>query len=205
VSIIEELPTSFLIGAKNDKGVTLQLSVRPYGISASATSRTIKGWRCTRSGADGFWQPNMQGQHVSVLGKCGPPYWIKLQEAECVHPVRFLDGLNWGTAGDQPDVTMARTCCGSGVSNRRPCFGHRESMVSVSSAAAPASVITAVSAPRGHRQPGGDFRFWFWSFARTSAVLLMATVTINTWSSTSISITIPVEHLRALLVPSLRA
>jgi regulation of enolase protein 1 (concanavalin A-like superfamily) len=108
-----------------------------------------------------------------------------------------LDGLNWTPLGTSQTVSMAQSVyVGLAVSNRTTSALATATFdsVSVSSAAAPAPVITAVSATTG--SIGSQVVIsgsGFGALQGASAVLLNgAAVTINTWSSTSISITIPV-------------
>src|SRR5439155_17267769 len=107
------------------------------------------------------------------------------------------DGVNWVQLGTSQTVSMTpNVYVGLAVSNRTTSSLATATFdgVSVSSAAAPAPVITAVSATTG--SIGSQVVIsgsGFGALQGGSAVLLNgAAVTINTWSGTSISITIPV-------------
>jgi len=106
------------------------------------------------------------------------------------------DGVNWLPLGASQTVSMApNVYVGLAVSSRTTSSLASATFdsVSVSSTAAPAPVITAVSATTG--SIGSQVVIsgtGFGALQGGSAVLLNgAAVTINTWSGTSISITIP--------------
>ena len=125
------------------------------------------------------------------------PYWIKLTRTGNVFTMfGSTDGVNWMQLGTSQTVSMATNVyVGLAVSNRNttsPATATFDS-VSVGSAAAPAPVITAVSATTG--SIGSQVIITGTGFGATqsgSTVLLNgAAVTINSWSPTSITITIP--------------
>jgi hypothetical protein len=106
------------------------------------------------------------------------------------------DGVNWVPLGTTQTVSMATSVyVGLAVSNRNTASTATATFdsVSVNSAATPAPVITAVSATTG--SVGSQVVITGTGFGATqsgSTVLLNgASVTINSWSATSITITIP--------------
>jgi regulation of enolase protein 1 (concanavalin A-like superfamily) len=131
------------------------------------------------------------------LGSATLPYWIKLARSGNVFTMYgSADGVNWAQLGSSQTVSMAQSVyVGLAVSNRTTSSLATAMFdsVSVSSAAAPAPVITAVSATTG--SIGSQVVISGAGFGASqggSAVLLNgAAVTINTWSGTSITITIP--------------
>jgi hypothetical protein len=131
------------------------------------------------------------------LGSGTLPYWIKLARSGNVFTMySSADGVNWVPLGTSQTVSMAANVyVGLAVSSRTTsslATGTFDS-VSVSSAAAPAPVITAVSATTG--SIGSQVVISGSGFGAAqggSAVLLNgAAVTVNTWSGTSINISIP--------------
>src|SRR5207245_552584 len=153
-----------------------------YSSSSYLTERTATGASST----------------YQYLGSAALPYWIKLARSGNVFTLYgSLDGLNWAPLGASQTVTMAQNVyVGLAVSNRTTSALATATFdsVSVSSTAAPAAVITAVSATTG--SIGSQVVITgtgFGGLQGGSAVLLNgAGVTVNTWSGTSISITIPV-------------
>jgi regulation of enolase protein 1 (concanavalin A-like superfamily) len=136
------------------------------------------------------------------------PYWIKLVRSGNMFTMYDSpDGVNWVQVGTSQTVSMAPSVyVGLAVSNRTTASLATATFdyVSVSSAVAPAPVITAVSATTG--SVGGNVVISGSGFGASqggSAVLLNgAGVTINSWSDTSISITIPVGATSGLLLVS---
>src|SRR5260370_1033674 len=132
------------------------------------------------------------------LGSGTLPYWIKLARSGNVFTMySSADGVNWLPLGTSQTVSMAQNVyVGLAVSSRTTSALATATFdsVSLSSAAAPAPVITAVSATTG--SIGSQVVITgtgFGALQGGSAVLLNgAGVTVNTWSGTSISITIPV-------------
>jgi len=132
------------------------------------------------------------------MGSATLPYWIKLARSGNVFSMYGSpDGVNWVQLGTSQTVSMAQNVyVGLAVSNRTTSSLATATFdgVSVSTAGSPAPVITAVSATTG--SIGSQVVISGTGFGATqgsSAVLLNgAAVTINNWSGTSISITIPV-------------
>jgi len=152
-----------------------------YGSSILATERTSTG----------------TSSNYQSMGSATLPYWLKLVRSGNVFTVfGSSDGVNWVQLGTSQTVSMASSVyVGLAVSNRTTsstATGVFDS-VSVNSAAAPAPVITAVSATTG--SAGSQVVITGTGFGSTqsgSAVLLNgAPVTINSWSATSLTITIP--------------
>src|SRR6266481_4609273 len=164
-----------------------------YSSSSYLTERTATGASST----------------YQYLGSAALPYWIKLARSGNVFTLYgSLDGLNWAQLGTSQTVSMAQNVyVGLAVSNRTTSALATATFdsVSVSSAAAPAPVITAVSATTG--SIGSQVVIsgsGFGALQGSSAVLLNgAAVTINTWSSTSISVTIPAGATSGSLLASI--
>jgi len=143
------------------------------------------------------------------LGSGTLPYWIKLVRSGNVFTMYGSpDGVNWAQLGTSQTVSMAQNVyVGLAVSSRTTSALATATFdsVSVSSAAAPAPVITAVSATTG--SIGSQVVIsgtGFGGLQGGSAVLLNgAAVTINTWSGTSISITIPAGASSGLMLVSI--
>jgi regulation of enolase protein 1 (concanavalin A-like superfamily) len=131
------------------------------------------------------------------IGSGVPPNWMKLVRSGNVFSMYgSTDGVNWVQLGTSQTVSMASSVyVGLGVSNRTTASLATATFdsVSVSSAAAPAPVISGVSATTG--SVGSQVVIsgtGFGSMQGGSAVLLNgAAVTINSWSGTSITMTIP--------------
>jgi len=125
------------------------------------------------------------------------PYWIKLIRSGNVFTMYgSADGVNWVQLGTSQTVSMAQSVyVGLAVSNRATDSLATATFdsVSVSSAAAPAPVITAVSATTGSigSQVVISGTGFGTSQGSSAALLNGAAVTINIWSGTSITITIP--------------
>src|SRR5437899_718886 len=142
----------------------------------------------TSTGASSSYQP---------LGSVTLPNWIKLARSGNVFSMYGSpDGVNWVQLGTSQTVSMTpNVYVGLAVSNRTTSSLATATFdgVSISSAATPAPVITAVSATTG--SIGSQVVISGSGFGASqggSAVLLNgAAVTTNTWSGTSITITIP--------------
>jgi len=131
------------------------------------------------------------------VGSITLPGWIKLSRSGNVFtPYGSSDGVNWVQLGASQTVTMASSVyVGLAVSSRVTSSSATATFdsVSVNSAAAPAPVITAVSATTG--SIGSQVVISGSGFGATqgssAALLNGAAVTINSWSATSLTITIP--------------
>ena len=142
------------------------------------------------------------------MGSGTVPNWMKLVRSGNVFSMYgSADGVNWVALGTSQTVSMApNVYVGLAVSNRTTASLATATFdsVSVSSAAAPAPVISGVSATTG--SIGSQVVISGTGFGGTqggSAVLLNgAAVTINTWSGTSITITIPAGATSGALLVS---
>jgi len=152
-----------------------------YGSSILATERTNTG----------------TSSNYQSVGSATLPYWLKLVRSGNVFTMYgSADGVNWVQLGTSQTVTMAPSVyLGLAVSNRTTsstATGVFDS-VTVNSGAAPAPAITAVSATTG--SVGSQVMITGSGFGATqgsSAVQLNgAPATVNSWSATSITITIP--------------
>src|SRR5712692_9100478 len=143
------------------------------------------------------------------LGSGTLPNWIRLARSGNVFTMYGSpDGVNWVQLGTSQTVSMAQNVyVGLAVSNRTTSSLATASFdnVSVSAPVASAPVITAVSATTGSiGSPVVISGSGFGASQGGSAVLLNgAAVTINTWSGTSISITIPVGATSGPLLVSI--
>ena len=142
------------------------------------------------------------------VGSGSPPNWMKLVRSGNVFSMYgSADGVNWVALGTSQTVSMAASVyVGLAVSNRTTASLATATFdsVSVSSAAAPAPVISGVSATTG--SVGSQVVISGTGFGSTqggSGVLLNgAAVTVNTWSGTSITITIPAGATSGALLVS---
>ncbi len=122
------------------------------------------------------------------------PYWLKLvRSGNTFNSYSSPDGVNWSQVGSGQTVTMATNVyIGLAVSSRNTSVLATATFdnVSVSSSAAPAPAITSVSATTG--SVGNQVVISGTGFGAVGLVTLNgALVTMNVWSTTSISITIP--------------
>jgi len=135
------------------------------------------------------------------------PYWMKLvRSGNSFSTYASPDGVNWTQYGSTQTITMAQNVdigmfVGSGTSSLATVTFDN---VSINSTANPAPVITAVSATTG--SVGSQVHISGSNFGaneNTSVVRLNGTpVTLNSWSSTSIIITIPTRATSGPLVVS---
>jgi hypothetical protein len=125
------------------------------------------------------------------------PYWVKVtRSGSSFSSYTSLDGVNWTQLGTSQTISMAQNVyaglavnSGSSSALATATFDN----VSLSTPTAPAAVITSVSATSG--SIGSQVVITGTGFGSTqggSVVILNgAPVTINSWSATSITITIP--------------
>ena len=136
------------------------------------------------------------------------PYWVKItRSGNTFSSYASSDGVNWVQLGTSQTINMAQTVyvglavnSGSTTSLTTATFDN----VSVNSTAAPAPVITSVSATSGSIGSqvtinGANFGV---SQGNSTVLLNAAPVTINTWSASSINITIPTGATSGPLVVS---
>jgi hypothetical protein len=153
-----------------------------------------------------FYQQNIYmnyrpstGGSTSQAGAGGAtfPYWVKaVRSGSTFSGYTSLDGVNWVPIGSSQTISMAQNvyiglavCSGNNSSLATATFDN----VSVNTTAAPAPLISSVSATTG--SAGGQVVIsgsGFGSPQGNSVVALNdAPVTVSSWSSTSVTITIP--------------
>jgi hypothetical protein len=136
------------------------------------------------------------------------PYWMKISRSgNTFSSYASSDGVNWVQLGTSQTINMAQTVyvglavnSGSTTSLTTATFDN----VSVNSAAAPAPVITSVSATSGSigNQVAINGANFGASQGNSTVLLNAAPVTINTWGASSINITIPTGASSGPLVVS---
>jgi RHS repeat-associated protein len=171
----------------------------------------------TASLSENFWNRTSAGgseSYTKTNGLSGLPIWLKLvRQSNNFTAYTSPDGINWLQYGTTATISMAQSvyigivCAGQ---NNGSTLGISTfDNVSVSSSALPAPAITGVSATTG---PIGSqiviTGSGFGSNQGSSLVTLNASpVTVNTWSATSITITIPTGaasgHLVVSVAPSM--
>jgi regulation of enolase protein 1 (concanavalin A-like superfamily) len=136
------------------------------------------------------------------------PIWVKVtRSGNTFSSYTSADGVNWTPRGTSQTITMAPNVYVGMAANSGSASALATAVfdnVSVSSASAPAPVISSISATTA--SIGSQVLISGTGFGASqgnSVVLLNGTaVTINTWSATSISITIPVGAASGPLVVS---
>jgi hypothetical protein len=133
---------------------------------------------------------------VSSLG-VNLPYWVKVSRSgSSFSSSTSSDGVNWTPLGSSQTISMAQNVyvglavnSGSTSALATATFDN----VSVSTPSAPAPVITSVSATSGSIGSQVVISGTGFGASQGSSVVLLngALVTINSWSATSITITIP--------------
>jgi YD repeat-containing protein len=135
------------------------------------------------------------------------PYWVRVvRSGNTFTGYGSLDGLNWVPMGSQT-ITMAQNAyVGLAVTRAYNPFVATATFdnVSVSSAAAPAPVINTVSATTGLAGTQVVLSGSGFGAAQGDSLVLLngSPVTINAWSNTSITITIPAGATTGPLVVS---
>ena len=185
-------------------GVMIRESLDPASANAATVDFVVYG------GVVEFNVRTLMGGNTSepnAVGGTTPPYWVELvRSGNTLSSYASPDGVNWMLLGNQT-VNMAQNLyvglvvnSGSTSSPATATFDN----VSVNSSVAPAPVITSVSATTG--SVGSQVVITGANFGASqggSAVNLNAApVTINSWSNTSITITIPSGATTGLLVVS---
>jgi len=146
-----------------------------------------------------FWDRSTTGG--STTNQSGPsvtlPYWVKLvRSGSTFSGYSSYDGLTWTQIGTSQTISMAQNvyiglavCSNANSTLATATFDN----VSITTTAAPAPVITSVSATTG--AIGSQVAITGTGFGASQSgsqvMLNNAVVTINSWSDTSISITIP--------------
>jgi RHS repeat-associated protein len=130
-----------------------------------------------------------------AAGTTNVPYWTKVSRSgSLLTGYISSDGVNWTKAGASQSINMAQTVyIGLGEVGGNNDFSGAFDNVSLNSTANPAPIITSVSATTA--SVGSQIVITGQNFGATqgnSVVLLHgAATTINSWSATSITITIP--------------
>jgi RHS repeat-associated protein len=145
-------------------------------------------------------------QPGSIQASC--PYWVKVaRSGSTFSGYVSADGMNWTQLGTSQTINMAQTVyvglavtSGSTTATTTATFDN----VSVSSSSSPGPVITSVSATTG--SVGSQVVIYGSGFGEpqgNSVVTLNGTsTTVNSWSATSITVTIPVGATTGPLVVS---
>lgn len=137
-----------------------------------------------------------------------PPYWVELvRNGSTFSSYTSPDGINWTQLGSNQTIGMATNAyVGLGVSSRSTSLLATVTFdnVSVSPASSPGPVISSVSATTGNA--GSQVVLsgsGFGSSQGTSLVTLNALpVVVNSWSATSITVTIPSSATTGIMVAS---
>jgi RHS repeat-associated protein len=161
-----------------------------------------------------LWDRTTTGGSTSVPGcnNAGVPYWLKLvRSGSTFSGYSSPNGNTWTQLGSAQTISMAQTVYVGLAVSSNTAGGLPASLatgtfdnVSINSTALPAPVITSVSATTG--SIGGTFTIngtGYGASQNGSLVLLNdAPLTINTWSNTSISVTIPTGATSGYLLVS---
>jgi subtilase family serine protease len=132
----------------------------------------------------------------AIGGSVSLPYWVKVvRSGNTLSGYSSLDGVNWAQLGTNQTISMAQTVyIGLGVTSGSTSTLATATFdsVSINSTAAPAPVITSVSATTGNI--GSQVAISGTGFgAQNGSIVTLngAQVTINAWTDTSITIAIP--------------
>jgi len=136
------------------------------------------------------------------------PFWLKLVRSGNTFTAYIsFDGVDWVQAGATETINMAQNVyVGLGVNSFGASSAYSATFdnVSINTAASPAPEITGVSATTG--SVGSQVVLWgsgFGASQGSSAVFLNDTAaTVNSWSATSITVTIPAGATSGYLVVS---
>jgi RHS repeat-associated protein len=175
-----------------------QSATNAYGYYWNASPGMYFNYRTSTGGATA----NQYGPAATL------PYWVKVvRSGSSFSSYASPDGMSWTQMGAARTITMAQNAyIGLAVSSQNTSALATSTFdnVSVSTVTAPAPAITSISATTG--SIGSQVTINGSGFGNTqngSAVLLNNTpVTINTWSNTSISITIPTGATSGYIVVS---
>jgi RHS repeat-associated protein len=192
---------SFVRATEPQAGVMIRNTLDESSMSAftSYEGTTVYFWYRPTTGASTSYQYGAGGSL---------PYWVKLvRSGSSFTSFMALDGVNWLQVGTAQTITMGQNVyIGLAVSSdtsgalTTATFDN----VSVSTPAIPSPVITGLSATTG--SVGGQVTISGVGFGVTrsgSVVSLSGTpVTINSWSNTSVTITIPTGAVSGPLVVS---
>jgi RHS repeat-associated protein len=166
----------------------------PYGLLLQFNLREITGGSTSQPGYAGL----ISSQY----------YWVKLTRAgSTFSSYSSPDGVNWTQLGPSQTISMASNAyaglvveSGSGGSLVTATFDN----VSVSSAATPTPVITSVSATTGSVGSPVTINGTGFGASQAGSVVTLNAVplTINSWSNTSIGVTIPAGAASGYMVVS---
>jgi RHS repeat-associated protein len=182
-------------GGSQEAGVMIRETLDPGGTNAQmfyyAGGPGFNLTQRTSTGATSGGYASAQAVAVS------PPYWVKLvRSGSTFTGYASLDGVNWLQVGSSQTISMATNVyLGLYVSNRNTgglATGTFDG-VSISPVSSPAPVITSVSATTGTVGSQVTINGTGFGASEGSSVVTLnnAAVTINSWSNTSIVITIP--------------
>ena len=171
-------------------GVMIRDSVNPDAMSifvAYYNSQIYSNYRTATGGSTS----------QAISANVTLPYWVKLvRSGSSFSSYASLDGINWTPVGTSQTIPMGQNVyIGLGVSS-----GNTASLatatfdsVSINSMAAPAPVITGVSPTTGTIGSQALISGTGFGASQNGSTVALngAPVTINTWSNTTISITIP--------------
>ena len=167
-------------------------------LNAGSTNATTDDWPINSAIYFGYRASTGGSTSFPASVSKSLPYWVKVSRSgSTFSSYTSPDGVNWTQCGTGQTITMAQNVyiglavnSGSTTALATAVFDN----VSVSSTSAPAPVISSVSPTTG--LIGSQVVISGTGFGATqgnSVVLLNGTaVTINTWSATSVSATIPV-------------
>jgi RHS repeat-associated protein len=157
-----------------------------------------------------FDRPSTGASEANTTDSIGvsPPCWVKLvRSGTNFTAYRSSDGVNWVQVGWPQSINMASNVyVGLGVDSGDPgsVSATMFDNVSITSTATPGPVITSVSATTG--PVGGQVTINGTGFGATQGNSLVSLsdvpVNINSWSASSISITIPTGAISGYLVVS---
>ena len=189
-------------GSQNESaGVIIRETLNP-----NATSAYLSFWPMA-SNISFWYRPSTgaTGAGVGGLSSVSMPYWIKLvRTGSTFSSYAASDGINWVQLGNNLTIDMAQAVyVGLGVTSNTTSALATATFdnVSVSSNATPGPVITGVSNTSG--PVSSQVLISGTGFGSAGVVMLNGVLTaVNSWSSTSISITIPSTATSGSLVVS---
>src|SRR6266478_2406506 len=193
--------------------VSLQGTVYPEAgvmIRETLDQASAHAYMCTFGGTSRLFYRTATGGANSndADGNGTPPFWVKLiRTGSAFNGYTSPDGVNWTQVGTSHTISMAQNVyVGLAVSSYSTSAFATATFdnVSVSSTATPAPVITSVSATTG--SIGSEVVINGSGFGASqggSLVMLNnAPVTVNSWSNTSVIITVPSGATSGYLVVS---